>query len=100
MRNTLADARWARWHKQKRAAFGLVYVAGEQFPMSSEVADPDSEWSGFVEYLRPKALLTVKGIAYQCLLEIWRRNLPEDEVLAVLTNWVDEKVDAVQQVTG
>ncbi len=98
MRNTLGAARWAEQRSLERAAFGLIYVAGEQFPMSSEVTDPNSEWNEFVRHLRPEAALTIKAMSYQQLLEAWHQRLPQDQVLADLATWVKTKVQAVQPV--
>jgi len=92
MRNVLAAARWARIHNKTHAAFGLVYVAGESFPMSSEVTDPQSEWAQFVARLRPDAPLTVTAVSYQDLLQTWRWILPDDHILAQLDDWVMERV--------
>lgn len=97
MRNAVAAARLARRKEPKRAGFGLVYVTGEQFPMSSEVANPDSEWNEFGRHLRPRATLAIEAMSYQQLLESWRQILPQDQVLADLATWVEDKVQAVQQ---
>ena len=97
MRNVLAAARWARRHKKTHAAFGLVNVAGEPFPMSSEVTDPQGEWGQFVARLRPDAPLTVAAVSYQGLLKTWRWLLPDDHVLAQLADWVTERVRDVGQ---
>lgn len=97
MRNALAAARWAKRYDKARAAFGLVYVAGEPFPISNEVTDPQSEWGQFVARLRPDSLLVAQAISYQRLLETWCRRLPEDQVLARLADWVTERVRDVGQ---
>jgi hypothetical protein len=97
MRNALVAARLARRKGRKRGGFGLVYVTGKQFPMSIEVADPDSEWNDFRRHLRPEATLAIEAISYQQILEAWRQRLSQDQVLADLATWVDEKVQAVQQ---
>ena len=61
MRNLLAAGEWARRRKKKRVAFGLVYVAGEGFPVSAEVADPESEWGQFITGLRPDSPVAIQG---------------------------------------
>ncbi len=91
MRNALAAACWARRHKLRRAAFGLIYVAGEQFPMSREVAVPDSEWNEFVRHLQPGTLLNVNATPYQSLLARWRQVLPDDLDLAGLDVWIQQR---------
>jgi hypothetical protein len=98
MRNLLAAGEWARRRKKEQAAFGLVYVAGEGFPMSLEVADPGSEWGRFISLLRPNSPVVVKAISYQALLQAWRRCLPEDLVLADLEDWVDGKTVALDKL--
>jgi hypothetical protein len=94
MRNLLAAGEWARRRKKERAAFGLVYVAGEGFPVSAEVADPGSEWNQFIARLRPDSAVAAKAISYQALLQTWRQCLPEDDVLADLGSWVDGKINS------
>ena len=97
MRNVLVAAQLARQQRRSRAAFGLVYVVGEQFSMSNEVADPQSEWGQFVKSLRFDAPLAVQAISYQHLLETWCQRLPEDSVLVRLANWFAERVRDVGQ---
>lgn len=97
IRNALAAACWANRHKLNRAAFGLVYVNGEQFPMSSEVASPASEWSQFGGQLRPGSPLTIKAISYQSLLEAWDQCMPNDAILTELVHWFDTKTRSVGQ---
>lgn len=97
MRNALAAACWVNRHKLNRAAFGLVYVDGVQFPMSGEVVDPASEWSQFVRHLRPSSLLTVRAISYQSLLKAWHSCLPHDTVLTELTDWFYGKIRSIEQ---
>jgi hypothetical protein len=94
MRNLLAAGEWARRRKKERGAFGLVYVAGEGFPVSAEVADPGSEWGQFITRLRPDAPVAVRAVSYQELLKAWRQCMPEDEILADLAGWIKEKVHA------
>lgn len=101
MRNVLAVAQLAKRRNKSgakaRAAFGLVYVAGEPFPMCNEVGNPGGEWGQFVARLRSDSSLAVGTISYQRLLEMWCLCLPEDPVLARLTDWVTERVDDVGQ---
>jgi len=97
MRNALAAARWAKRARPERAAFGLAYVAGEQFPMSSEVANPDSTWGNFVRHLRPECGLSVRAISYQDLLEGWCQCLPTDRTIADLARWVDARIQDVSR---
>jgi hypothetical protein len=94
MRNLLAAGEWARRRNKERAAFGLVYVVGEGFPVSAEVADPGSEWGQFIARLRPDSPVTARAISYQHLLGAWHESLPGDEMLANLAAWVEEKVQA------
>ena len=91
MRNLLAAGEWARQRKKPRVALGLVYAAGEGFLMSAEVADPASEWNQFIGCLRPDCPVLVKTVSYRDLLQAWRQCLPKDEVLADLTDWIEEK---------
>jgi hypothetical protein len=97
MRNLLAAGEWASRRKKKRGAFGLVYVAGDGFPVSVEVTDPGSEWGRFIARLRPDSPVAVKAVSYQALLQIWHECLPEDEVVGDLAAWVEEKVQGVSQ---
>jgi hypothetical protein len=97
MRNVLAAGEWAKRHGKVRAAFGLVYVAGEGFPMSVEVADPQSVWGQFTARLHPDSPVAVKAVSYQALLQAWRQCLPGDEVLADLAAWVEEKIRGTRQ---
>lgn len=100
MRNALAAARWARGHKLARAGFGLVYVDGQEFSMSREVAARDSEWNRFVKNLREDTTLTIQAMSYQRILEAWAQCMPQNQVLADLTTWVDEKMQAAQQAAS
>ena len=95
MRNALAAAQWARRHRLERAAFGLVYVVGEQFPMSGEVTGSETEWARFVARLCPGSPLAVRAISYQCLLEAWCQHCPGDRLLSQLADWVAERVHDV-----
>lgn len=97
MRNVLAVGQWTKRKKQVRAAFGLVYVAGEPFPMSVEIADPQSEWGRFVACLRPDSPIAVQSVSYQRLLETWMQRVPEDPILTGLAAWVAQKVRDVGQ---
>lgn len=98
MRNTLAAGQWAKNHDQKRAAFGLVYVKGDAFPLANEVADPQSEWSQFTAHLRADSPLEIATVSYQSILDAWRRRLPKDRVLAQLDDWVMERVHNAGQL--
>lgn len=92
MRNALAAARLARGKEPKRAGFCLVYVKGEQFPMSVEVKDTASDWNEFIKHLRPDAPLEITAVSYQDLLDAWRRCTPGDQVLADLAEWFAQRV--------
>lgn len=97
MRNILAVGQWAQRNKKERAALGLIYVAGEVFPISSEVADPQSEWGRCAVRLRSDAPVTVQAVAYQDLVRAWRRILPEDQMLDQLANWVTKRIRNAEQ---
>lgn len=99
MRNLLAAGEGARRPKKVRAAFGLVYVAGEGFPVSAEVADPGSEWGRFVARLRPDSPVAVKAVSYQDLLQAWRECLPKDVMLADLAAWVEDRIQGTRHMT-
>ena len=95
-RNVLASGQWAqKKYKQERAALGLVYVDEKPSAVADEVVDPASEWGQFVARLRSDALVAVRQVSYQRLLETWCPRFPEDESLARLAERSAEGVSKV-----
>ncbi len=91
MRNVLVAGQPAKQWKATRAGFGLVYVAGDRFPMACQVSDPDSEWIHFKAHLRKDGPLVIGEVACQHLLTVWSDGLPGDATLVGLQDWVEDR---------